>query len=201
MAELVSKTSSSRPALFLDRDGVINQDPGWLSSADDLSIYPCAAEAIGLANSAGFLVIVVSNQSVVARGMASLDTVEDIHARITEDIEPSGARIDAYYFCPHHPDFSGPCECRKPQTGLIDRAVADHDVDLDASFLIGDTTGDLLTGKNAGMHTILVRTGKSGNDGLYDVRPDTVCDDLLDAVRWIVDNTGTEHNRRRKTAS
>ena len=194
MAKLVSSASPGRPALFLDRDGVINEDPGWISSPRDLVIFPFAAKAISLANRAGFLVIVVSNQSVVSRGMASAEMVDKIHAKMTSELKRDGARIDAFYFCPHHPDFSGPCRCRKPQTGLIDRAVVENAVDVDASFLIGDTTGDLLTGENAGLRTILVRTGKAGQDGLYVVQPDTVCDDLLAAVRWIIERSEADHD-------
>ena len=194
MAELLSSASSSRPALFLDRDGVINEDPGWISSPRNLVVFPFAAKAIGLANRAGFLVIVVSNQSVVARGVASAETVDEIHAKMNAELKRNGARIDAFYFCPHHPDFTGPCRCRKPQTGLIDRAVVEHAVDLDASFLVGDTTSDLLTGKNAGLRTILVRTGQAGQDGLHTVHPDTVCDDLLAAVRWIIERPEVDHS-------
>jgi histidinol-phosphate phosphatase family protein len=194
VAELVSSASPSRPALFLDRDGVINEDPGWISSPRDLVIFPFAAKAIRLANRAGFLVIVVSNQSVVSRGMASAEMVDEIHAKLTSELKRDGARVDAFYFCPHHPDFSGPCRCRKPQTGLIDRAVAENAVDVEGSFLIGDTTGDLLTGENAGLRTILVRTGKAGQDGLHVVQPDTVCDDLLAAVRWIIERSEADHD-------
>ena len=182
-----------RPALFLDRDGVINEDPGWIASPDDLVIYPFAAEAIALANRAGFLVIVISNQSVVARGLATTDTVDEIHAKMRAELDRDGARIDAFYFCPHHPDFSGPCECRKPLTGLIDRAVEEHGIDRDSSFLVGDTTSDLLTGKNAGLRTALVRTGLAGKDGLHDVLPDAICDDLLGAVRMIPETIGLDH--------
>ena len=175
--------------MFLDRDGVINEDPGWISSPADLVIYPFAAKAIGLANRAGFLVIVVSNQSVVARGLASADTVDEIHAEMMAVLGREGAWIDAFYFCPHHPDFSGPCGCRKPLPGLIDRAVEEHGIDRGSSYLVGDTTSDLLTGRNAGLRTALVRTGLAGNDGLHDVRPDAVCDDLLAAVRMIIESS------------
>jgi len=175
--------------VFLDRDGVINEDPGWISSPADLVIYPFAAKAIGLANQAGFLVIVVSNQSLVARGLASADTVDEIHAKMMAELDREGARIDAFYYCPHHPDFSGPCGCRKPLPGLIDRAVEEHGIDRGSSYLVGDTTSDLLTGKNAGLRTALVRTGLAGNDGLHDVHPDAVCDDLLAAVRMIIESS------------
>jgi histidinol phosphatase-like enzyme len=99
----------------------------------------------------------------------------------------NGARIDAVYYCPHHPEFSGPCRCRKPQTGLIERAVSEHDVDVEGSYLVGDTTGDLLTGKSAGLRTVLVRTGKAGTDGLFEVQPDYSCDHLLEAVHLVIE--------------
>ncbi len=183
----MKRSSRLRPALFLDRDGVINEDPGWISSPAALEIYPFAAEAISLANRAGFLVIVISNQSVIARGLATVETVDAVNTEMQTQLGQNGARIDAVYYCPHHPDFSGSCHCRKPHTGLLDRAVAEHGVDLDVSFFVGDTTGDLLTGKNAGLRTILVRTGKAGSDGLYEARPDATCDDLLEAVRWVIE--------------
>ena len=196
MAELVSDAQPQQPALFLDRDGVINHDPGWIASPNDLIVYPFAGEAIAIANKAGFAVIVVSNQSAVARGLATLETIEAINQEMAEELAQKGAHIDAFYVCPHHPDFSGPCGCRKPQTGLVDRAVEVHAIDRDRSYLVGDTTTDLLTGRNAGLRTILVRTGKGGRDGLYDIHPDVVCDNLLEAVTWILNDRNQNFDTR-----
>jgi histidinol-phosphate phosphatase family protein len=177
---------SLRPALFLDRDGVINEDPGWISSPSQLTIYPFAAEAIGLANRAGFVVLVISNQSVVARGLADVESVHAIHSRMNVELGRTAARIDGFYFCPHHPDFSGPCRCRKPEIGLIEQAAHEHAIDLDSSFFVGDATSDVMAGRNAGLHTVLVETGKAGGDGLYDVSPDSTSENLLTAVREIL---------------
>lgn len=189
MAELVNAPGFEgrprRPAVFLDRDGVINHDSGWISSPDELVILRGAATAIALLNHAGFLVLVVSNQSIIARGVATADTVDSIHRVMSAQLSRDGARIDGYYYCPHHPDFTGSCGCRKPSIGLIEKARAEHAIDFEASFFIGDTTSDILTGRRAGLRTVLVRTGKGGHDGLFEVCPDATYDDLLAAAQWI----------------
>jgi histidinol-phosphate phosphatase family protein len=190
MAELVrhepvGSQSQARPAVFLDRDGVINDDLGWISHPDQLELLPRAAEAIERLNRLGYLVIVVSNQSVVARGLATIDSIERIHQKLKTELDRFDARIDAFYICPHHPTFTGACDCRKPETGLIDQAAFDFGVDRDRSYLIGDSTGDILAGQRAGFTTILVRTGHGGRDDRYEVSPDLFADDLFNAVELI----------------
>ena len=177
-----------RKAIFLDRDGVINEDTNWIASPEEFKLYPFAARAIRLANDAGWLVIVVANQSVVARGLCTLETVDRIHARMEAELAREGARVDAIFFCPHHPDYGERkvCGCRKPATGLVDRAVERFGIERGESYMVGDKTSDIQTGLNAGLKTILVRTGKAGRDGLFDVQPDWKGDDLLTAVRRIL---------------
>lgn len=175
-------------AIFLDRDGVINEDFGWISSPEDLEIYPFAAKAITRANEAGFLVIVVTNQSVIARELCTLETLERIHATMVEELAGQGALVDAILFCPHHPDYSEGelCGCRKPEAGLVDQAVREFDIERAESYMIGDKTSDIQTGINAGIQTILVRTGKAGKDGLFRVSADWIEDDLLGAITRIL---------------
>jgi histidinol-phosphate phosphatase family protein len=177
-----------RKAIFLDRDGVINEDLDWIASPEELEIYPFAAKAIARANEAGFLVIVVTNQSVIARGLCTLETLERIHAKMEGELAAGGARVDAIFFCPHHPDYSEGelCGCRKPETGLVDKAVREFGIEPAESYMIGDKTSDIQTGINAGMQTILVRTGKAGKDGQFRVSADWIEDDLLCAITRIL---------------
>jgi histidinol-phosphate phosphatase family protein len=177
-----------RKAIFLDRDGVINEDFGWIASPEELRIYPFAAEAIARANEAGFLVFVVTNQSVIARELCTLETLERIHAKMEGELAGGGARVDAIFFCPHHPEYSEGelCGCRKPEAGLVGQAVREFGIELAESYMIGDKTSDIQTGINAGMQTILVRTGKAGKDGLFRVSADWIEDDLLGAITRIL---------------
>lgn len=177
-----------RKAVFLDRDGVINEDSGWIRRSEDLVVFPFAARAIRQLNERGWLIIVVSNQSAVARELCTHDEIERIHQELQNQVAREGARIDAFYYCPHHPDFGTvrDCDCRKPKTGMIDRAVERFGIDRDPSYLIGDKTSDLLAGKRAGLKTILVRTGEGGRDQACDAIPDVTVADLAEAVKWIL---------------
>ena len=177
-----------REAILLDRDGVINEDTDWIASPGEFKLYPFAARAIRLANQAGWLVIVVANQSVVARGLCTLETVGRIHAKMEAELAKDGSRVDAIFFCRHHPDYGERkvCGCRKPATGLVDRAAQRFGIERTESYMFGDKTSDVQTGVNAGLRTILVRTGKAGRDGLFDVQADRIEADLLAAVRRIL---------------
>lgn len=181
--------------VFLDRDGTINQYRGLISREEDLALEPCAARAIRLLNEAGYLVIVVTNQPVVARGLCGIEDVERIHNKMETLLGLEGAYLDAIRFCPHHPDkgypeenprYKIPCTCRKPQTGMIDDCLEKYNIDPEKSWMVGDTTMDIRTGLNAGLHTALVRTGEAGKDGKYPVRPQMVGDDLLSVAQNIV---------------
>ena len=186
-------------AVFLDRDGVINREVDYLVRPDQLELIPGSAEAIQKLNDAGIVTVVITNQSVVARNMCSEEELERIHRRLNRLLaDETGATLDAIYYCPHYPDpqleggnptFCIPCDCRKPATGLAEKAAEEFDLDLTSCVLVGDTTGDILTGIDAGCRTILVRTGYGGRDGEYDATPDAVCDDLAEAATLIIENT------------
>ena len=183
-------------AVFLDRDGVINEEVDLLCREDQLVLIPGAAEAVRRLNDAGVLAIVATNQPVVARNLCTEEDVRRLNAHLEEMLrQAAGARLDAVYFCPHHPEthhpdgnpaYRGPCECRKPNLGMLEEARKRFGLDYARCFLVGDTTRDLQTGVNAGCRTILVRTGYGGRDGKYDVRPDFVADDLAEAADIIL---------------
>ena len=176
-------------AVFLDRDGVINEEVDHLNNVADLRILPGAASAIKKMNEAGYHVIVVSNQAAIAKGIMTPAGLSAIHDEMKKRLADEGARIDGIYYCPHHPDgtleeYSFTCACRKPETGMIDQAAKDFDIEVGKSFMVGDTTGDILTGRRAGLKTILVKTGYAGKDNRYDVSPDFIAEDLSAATQY-----------------
>ena len=144
-------------AAFLDRDGTVCEDVNYLSRIEDLKIFPFAAEAVKLLNKNDFLVILITNQSGIARGFFGEDDLRLIHQKLESELAESGAKLDAIYFCPHNPADN--CGCRKPKTGLINRALADYEIDLENSWMIGDKVIDVETGFNANLKTALVLTG------------------------------------------
>jgi D-glycero-D-manno-heptose 1,7-bisphosphate phosphatase len=152
------------PAIFLDRDGVIIEDVNYLARPDQVRILPGSAEAIASLNRAGWPVLVVTNQAGVGRGYFSEAAVVAVHGHLAAALATFGAVIDAFYFCPHHPEaeverYRLACSCRKPQPGMLHRAAAELGLDLERSWLIGDRVSDLEAGAAAGARTILVRTG------------------------------------------
>jgi histidinol-phosphate phosphatase family protein len=182
-------------AVFLDRDGVIVRQIDHLSRPEDLELIPGAGEAIAKLNQAKIPVIVVSNQAGVAKGYLTIEDLQQIHTRLHEQLGEHSAHIDALYFCPHHPQatvnkYLMDCPCRKPGTGMLDKAKQDYNIDLSLSYLVGDATSDILAGKRAGCQTILVQTGFAGKDGRYEVKPDLVVADLAAAVNTILEKTG-----------
>ena len=181
--------------IFMDRDGTINQYKGLVYKEDDFVLEDCAVDAIRKINQSGRLGIVITNQPVVARGLCGIEDVENIHKKMETLLGKEGVFLDDVFFCPHHPDkgypeenpaYKIPCECRKPKTGMIEKAAERFNIDLKESWMIGDTTMDIQTGVNAGMRTALVLTGEAGKDKKYDVKPDLVCENLLDAVEKIL---------------
>jgi D-glycero-D-manno-heptose 1,7-bisphosphate phosphatase len=185
------------PAIFIDRDGTINEDIGYVSSPDELVIYPFAAEAIRLVNESGMKAIVITNQSGIARSIYTEKTLEAIHDRMRRELEQAGARIDGIYYCPHHPEI-GPapyrkrCECRKPRPGMLRAAARDHKIELSASYIIGDKASDINLAAEVGATGALVLTGY-GEETLrkrdrWPCNPEIVAADLLEAVRLILDN-------------
>jgi len=190
MKDKYGKTGK-KAAVFLDRDGTINEEVGYLDSLDKLQIIPCAFEAVRLINGAGLLSIVVTNQAGIARGLFDEPFVNSIHGRLTATFQTHSARLDAFYYCPHHPTAGiGPyamaCDCRKPEPGMLLRAAEEWNIDLEHSFMIGDTAKDVEVGQRVGAKGILVETGYGGEVDLQVVKPDYVASNVLDAVRWIL---------------
>lgn len=186
---------SPQKCVFLDRDGTLNKYRGLISKPEELELEDRAAEAIALLNASGYLAILVTNQPVVARGLCSIEKVREIHRKLVTLLGEAGAYLDDIVFCPHHPDkgypeenpaYKIPCHCRKPATGMIEAMVKKHHIDVSRSWFVGDTTVDVLTGKNAGLKTVLVKTGKAGKDGKYDVRANIESSDLPCAVEKIL---------------
>jgi len=182
-------------AIFLDRDGTMNVSKGFISKADDLELIPGTIDAIKAINKSGALAIVITNQPVIARGECSFEELHNIHNKLKTLLGEKGAFVDDIFYCPHHPDkgFEGEvpelkfdCECRKPKTGMIEEAVKKYNIDLSKSYMVGDSTMDLETARNAGIKSVLVNTGFAGNDGKYDRSCDIEADNLLDAVEKII---------------
>jgi mannose-1-phosphate guanylyltransferase / phosphomannomutase len=187
--------STLQPAIFLDRDGTINRDRGYVTKPQEFELEDGAVEAIRLINESDFLAIVATNQASIARGSLTEEGLNDIHQKMKTELAMGEAHLDGIYFCPHYSekDFAEgkavnaiPCECRKPKTGLIDRAAKEMFVDLSRSWFVGDTTIDMMAAKNANLTSVLVRTGEAGKDGKFDVKPDFEAENLLEAVRLIL---------------
>ena len=177
-------------AVFLDRDGTLNEEVNYLSRMDQLRLFPQTVEAVRLINAAGMKAVVVTNQSGIARGYFTEDFVCRVHTRINELLAVGGARIDGFYVCPHHPVYGNgiykqECSCRKPKPGMLLRAAAELNIDLSRSYMIGDMLKDIETGKKLGVKGILVRTGYGSNIVRTDM-PVYIAEDILDAVQWIL---------------
>lgn len=188
--------ATSRPAIFIDRDGTLIREVDGLTSPDQLELIGGVPEAIQTINRSMHLAVMVTNQPVIAKGFCTEDDLRCVHNKLATLLGRDGAYVDATYICLHHPDrgFPGerldlkiPCECRKPGTGLIDMAVGDLNISKSDSWLVGDTSSDMLTAQRAGIRSVLVRTGYGGRDGKYAVLPDFECFDLADAVHLILD--------------
>lgn len=197
--------SNARRAVFLDRDGTINEEVDYLSSPEQLRLLDRAAEAIRLINLRGWRAIVITNQSGIARGLFDETRLEQIHLRLAQVLAEADARLDAIYFCPHHPEagegeLRKTCHCRKPQPGMLYKAAKDFDLDLSASVVIGDRLLDVETAHRAGARGVLVLTGygrrefestDSGGASRQAV-PDYVAEDLVAAVEWVMSNVENE---------
>ena len=187
--------ANKQKAIFLDRDGTINEYVGFLRKEEDFKLIPGVSEAIKKINNSGYLAIVVTNQPVIARGEVTEEELEEIHKKMETLLGLDGAYIDDIYYCPHHPDkgFEGEipelkieCDCRKPKTGMLEKAAREHNIDLSSSIMIGDSTLDIKMAENAGMQSILLKTGQKGEDGKYDVSPTLIAEDLNDAINKII---------------
>lgn len=185
----------SRPAVFLDRDGTLVEERGYLDRLDLLSVFPWSADAIRLLNRAGFATVVATNQSAIARGLIDESFLHDVHRAL--DTRLGIARIDRYYYCPHLPEaeveqFRTVCRCRKPGPGLIEQACREMNLDPARSFMVGDRWLDVACGQAAGTKTILVRTGHGAREEAHppaDVRADGILNNLMEAVGWILRNS------------
>jgi D-glycero-D-manno-heptose 1,7-bisphosphate phosphatase len=192
-----------RRAVFMDRDGVVNDEVGYVTSEQAFRLLPRVEEAIRRLNQAGLLAIVVTNQSGVARGFFDEALVERVHTLLRERLSTAGARLDGIYVCPHHPDHGVPpwrrrCDCRKPSPGLLLQAAADHGIDLAASYMVGDSARDLEAARRAGTAGILVLTGYGRSNLQERIQPGDpafVAEDLLDAVEWVLRNEQMKETR------
>ena len=167
----IIKNDHARRAVFLDRDGTINIEKNYLHTIEDFEFIPGAPEAIKKLKEAGFLVIVVSNQSGVARGYFDEDSVNQLHQHIQAELAVYGTSIDDFYFCPHHPDkglgvYKAACNCRKGKPGMLLQAALEHNLDLQHSFMVGDKLADIVAGERAGCKSILVLTGYGATTAL-----------------------------------
>ena len=184
------------PAVFLDRDGTINEQMGYINHLSRFCLLPGVAEAIRALNEHGLPVVVVTNQSGLARGYFPESLLDAVHQEMRRLLALEGARIDGLYVCPHHPEakearFRVNCNCRKPKTGLLEQAAAELRLDLQRSYMVGDRWSDLRCGAAVGASTILVLTGYGLGDAAYvgpgqPVQPDHVAEDLLAAAEWII---------------
>jgi heptosyltransferase II len=175
--------------VFLDRDGTVNRDTGYIKSPQELDLLPGVVEAVARLNRAGARVVLVTNQSAIARGFITVDQLKTIHAVLLTRLEEGGARLDAIYYCPHHPNDG--CRCRKPQPAMIHRAAADLSLDLSRAYVVGDQPRDIELARHVGARSVLVLSGQTTREAVLDrepngMTPHFVAESLGDAVEWIV---------------
>ena len=183
-----------RPAVFLDRDGTIIEERGYLDRLDLLELYPFTADALRLLNRAGYVTVIATNQGGIGRGIIDEPFLRHVHETIDRRLAAGNAKIDGYYFCPHHPDAVIPalrqkCSCRKPLSGMIEQACRELSLDPKRSVMIGDRRLDMLAGQGAGTRTVLVRTGHGAHEEAMPMghaRPDAILNNLMEAVGWIL---------------
>lgn len=183
-------------AVFIDRDGTISEEVGYINHASRFRTFTYAADAIKQLNENDWLAIVITNQAGVARGYFAEDMIKAVHERMTNDLASGAARLDAVYYCAHHPSVGEPpyrfdCDCRKPKPGLISRAANDFEIDLSASWMVGDRYSDIELARNAGVKSAFVLSGYGRGEWEHQrenwtEQPDLVAEDLLEAVRQIV---------------
>ena len=187
---------SARPAIFLDRDGTLAHEVGYINHPSRFRLYPFAVDAVRMINDAGLLAVVVTNQAGVARGYFPESVIQEVHATMNAAMASGGARLDAVYYCPHHPDVGEPayridCACRKPRPGLLKKAEAELGADLSRSYVVGDRYGDLALAWSVGAKGALVKTGYGLGELTHlapgwSRKPDLVAEHVLDAVERIL---------------
>jgi D-glycero-D-manno-heptose 1,7-bisphosphate phosphatase len=185
-----------KPAVFIDRDGTISEEVGYVNHPSRFRLFPYSAEAIRILNANDWLAILITNQAGVARGYFSEAVIETIHDELKHSLRNESARLDAIYCCVHHPSVGEPpyrldCDCRKPKTGLIRQAAQDFEIDLATSWMVGDRYSDVELARNAGLRSAFVLSGYGRGEWEYQRdgwqhRPDLVCENLLEAVKSIV---------------
>jgi D-glycero-D-manno-heptose 1,7-bisphosphate phosphatase len=186
----------TRPAVFLDRDGTLIEERGYLDRLDLLEIFPWTIDAIRLLNRAGYATVVITNQGAIGRGIIDEPFLRRVHDTMDARLAIGGARIDAYYFCPHHPaaeiaEYRSVCGCRKPAPGMIERACREMQLDPRRSVMVGDRWLDVECGHAAGARSVLVRTGHGGHEADHapeGARADAILNNLMEAVGWILRN-------------
>jgi D-glycero-D-manno-heptose 1,7-bisphosphate phosphatase len=197
----MSTTQPLRPAIFLDRDGTLAHEVGYINHISRFRLYPFAPAAIRAINGAGWAAVVVTNQAGVARGYFPESLVGSVHEEMRRGIEGGGAKLDAVYYCPHHPEAGVPpyrsdCDCRKPRPGMVRRAALELSLDLERSWVIGDRLGDLELAWSVGARGALVKTGYGAGDlaageGRWRRQPDLVAENAFAAVHHILGEAGS----------
>jgi D-glycero-D-manno-heptose 1,7-bisphosphate phosphatase len=190
------ESNTLRPAVFLDRDGTINEQMGYINHTCRFQLLPGAAEAIKKLNDADIPVVVVSNQSGLARGYFPEELLTAVHEKMNRLLAEKGAHVDGIYYCPHHPEakeerFRATCNCRKPKPGLVLDAAEQLSLDPERSYVVGDRWSDIKTAANCGAKSVLVRTGYGRGDEQYigpqqEIQPDHIAEDLMAAVTWVL---------------
>ena len=185
-----------RGAVFIDRDGTLIEEVGYVNHLDRLRFIPGAAEAVRRINDQGLLALMVTNQSGIANEILDIPLLDRIHERLAAHLSAKGARLDGIYYCPHHPSASDPrfrmeCACRKPRPGMLLKGAEDHGVDLGRSYFVGDSVHDMAAAREAGVTAVLVLTGYGRGELEFRVRPRGlepayVAEDIGDAVGWIL---------------
>lgn len=185
-----------RPAVFIDRDGTISEEVGYINHPSRFRLFPYTAAAIKLLNDQGWLAVVITNQAGVARGYFTESMIETVHENLLRELGEKGARVDAIYYCAHHPSVGEPpyrqeCDCRKPKPGLVNRASKELSIALKQSWMIGDRYGDIELARNAGVRSALVLSGYGRGEwenqrSQWKQQPDLVAENLLEAVELIL---------------
>jgi len=193
-----------RPAVFIDRDGTISEEVGYINHPSRFRLFPYAASAIKILNDCGWLAVIITNQAGVARGYFSETMIQTVHDNLRRNLREEGARVDAIYYCAHHPSVGEPpyrqnCDCRKPKPGLVNQAVKDLNIALEHSWMVGDRYSDIELARNAGVHAALVLSGYGRGEwesqhASWEYQPDLVSEDLLEAVRSITASAVTAHD-------
>ena len=192
----MNKTNKQK-AIFLDRDGVINQESDRIDNIEKFNLLPKVIESVKNINNSDFLNVVITNQPIVAKGFISEKKLSEIHNYMESQFGLKGAYFNRIYYCPHHPErgydgerkeYKITCKCRKPGTGMIEHAIKDMNIDPQESFIIGDRTVDIMAGINSNLQTILLRQGYAGKDKKYDCQPDFIFNDLYEATSFILND-------------